>query len=405
MTKNIGIAVAITIALVTACVPAARGAHPPTRQAEELTLDLGNSVAMKLVKIPAGKFTMGVPAGAAYRLKTDEDEHEVTIAKEFWMGATEVSQAQYETIMGDNPTTINKQPQYTQVVDPQCPVVRVSLNQAKEFCKKLSAQSGKTVRLPTEQEWEYAARAGGDGLGGAKVPDVAWFKDNSENKQHPVGTKAPNAWGLYDMLGNVGEWATSAKGAWIRGGSLADKEESCRPTRREPHGGLHNDPRSGFRVVVDIQASSPAKQPDAIIVGPEVMAQSRGCSGKLVDDPKASTGKALHFRADGISSTPLGKLDLKPGRYRFTVYSRHESCKKFKLRLRIGGANFDNSYTFFFGADPKGESYQAQSVEWIVPGPGTGGLEGAKFQSGEMVDRVVITPVAAASLLEVLDDQ
>ena len=126
---------------------------------EGLTLDLGNKITLKLVKIPAGKFMMGVPAGAADRLKTDEDEHEVTVAKEFWMGATEVPQAQYETIMGDNPVvTKPPPPNRTQVVDPQCPVVRVSLNQAREFCKKLSAQSGKTVRIPTEQECEYAAR-------------------------------------------------------------------------------------------------------------------------------------------------------------------------------------------------------------------------------------------------------
>lgn len=218
---------------------------------DELILDLGNKVSLKLVAIPAGKFTMGVPAGAAGRLKTDEDEHEVTLAKEFWMGATEVTQAQYETIMGENPAATNKQPNRTQVVHPQGPVFRVSLNQAKEFCKRLSMQSGKTVRVPTEQEWEYAARAGGDGLNGAKLAGQEWFKDNSENQQHPVGTKAPNAWGLYDMLGNVGEWVTSAKGAWIRGGHWAAREESCRPTRREPHGSLHNDTWSGFRVVVE----------------------------------------------------------------------------------------------------------------------------------------------------------
>ncbi len=148
-----------------------------------------------------------------------------------------------------------------------------------------------------------------------------------------------------------------------------------------------------------------ADLPHAMVVGSATMAQSRACNGKLVDDPKATTGKALHFRADGISVTPLGKLDLKPGRYRFTVYARHESGNKFKLRLRSGGANFSSSYTFFFSADPKGGSgaYQAQSVEWIVPGPGTGYMEGAKNQSGEMIDRIVITPVVTDSLLEVLD--
>ena len=250
MTKGIGVAIVVAVALGIAV----RGANPP---GEGLALDLGNNITLKLVKIPAGKFMMGVPAGAADRLKTDEDEHEVTIAKEFWMGATEVTQAQYETIMGDNPVvTKPPPPNRTQVVDPQCPVVRVNLNQAKEFCKKLSAKSGKTVRLPTEEEWEYAARAGGDGLNGAKLADQEWFMDNSESKQRLVGTKAPNAWGLYDMLGNVGEWTTSAKGAWIRGGHWNAKAEMCRPNRRGPHGALHNDTWSGFRVGVEAKESN-----------------------------------------------------------------------------------------------------------------------------------------------------
>lgn len=424
MTMKIGIALLFALVFETAV----RAVNPP---GEVLTLDLGGGVPMKLARIPAGKFVMGVTKDAPYRLKSDEDEHEVTIYGDFWMGVTEVTQAQYQAVMGENPTDPNKEPRFADSVikDPRHPVVFTNIVMAKDFCKKLSDKTGKKVRLPLEEEWEYACRAGGDGLGGGKLEDVAWFKDNSDNKSHPVGSKKPNAWGLHDMLGNAGEWCSNA---YIRGGNWSSLAKSCRATMREPHGSKHNDWWSSFRVVVDIQPSLPGTSKDdktavlsptdtkpgsapavnkrlpedardAIIVGPDTMAQSRGSNGKIVADPKASGGNALHFRADGISTTSLGKLDLAPGRYRFTVYARHEDGKKFKLRLRTAGMNFDNAYTFFFSADPKDQSYQAQSVEWIVPGPGVASIEGAKYQSGEMLDRIVITPVAAASLLEVLD--
>ena len=261
--KVIGAAFVALVCTSNLSLQAAEDAPKLVQRTDGLTLDLGNGVTLVLARIPEGKFKMGVPADAPGRVKSDADEREVTIENAFWIGVTEVTQAQYEAVMGDNPTTVNKQPQYTQVVDPQCPVVRVSFNNANDFCRKASAMTGKFVRLATEEEWEYAARAGGDGLNGAKVADVAWYKENSEAKQHPVATKPANAYGLYDMLGNVGEWVTSSKGVWIRGGNLTSKEDECRPTRREPHGGLHNDPRSGFRVVVDSKPPPPPRQTPA----------------------------------------------------------------------------------------------------------------------------------------------
>lgn len=128
---------------------------------------------------------------------------EVTL-ESFYIGGTEVTQAQWVAVMGKNPS-------YKQGED--LPVERVSWNEAVVFCERLSEVTGKKYRLPTEAEWEYAARGGqnADGTeyaGSDNIDDVAWYMDNSDNQTHPVGTKAPNGLGVYDMIGNVWEWCS-----------------------------------------------------------------------------------------------------------------------------------------------------------------------------------------------------
>jgi len=184
-----------------------QGAPPPDDQAaqapadKQLTLDLDGGVKLELVLIPAGKFMMGsekgvpvLPIGGA-----EKPVHEVTISQPFCMGKYVVIQEQWQAIMGNNPSTFQ---------GAKNPVEGVSWNDAQEFCKKVSEKVAKTVRLPTEAEWEYACRAGstteycfGDAENG--LADYAWFSVNSGNTPHPVGEKKPNAWGLYDMHGNV----------------------------------------------------------------------------------------------------------------------------------------------------------------------------------------------------------
>jgi formylglycine-generating enzyme required for sulfatase activity len=154
--------------------------------------DVGPGVTMKMILIPPGKFTRGE---GAYR-------HEVTISKPFYMGVTEVTQAQYEAVMGKNPSEFKGATN---------PVEMVSWNDATAFCKKLSEKTRQAVRLPTEAEWEYACRAGAQtafsfGDDPSALGDYAWHLGNSEMMTHPVGQKKPNAWGLYDMHGNVWEW-------------------------------------------------------------------------------------------------------------------------------------------------------------------------------------------------------
>jgi formylglycine-generating enzyme required for sulfatase activity len=129
------------------------------------------------------------------------------------MGVTEVTQAQYEAVMGTNPSYFKGQTN---------PVENAFWEDATEFCKKLSEKTRQTVRLPTEAEWEYACRAGTQtafsfGDDPSALGDYAWHAGNSGERSHPVGQKKPNAWGLYDMHGNIWEWCADRYGKYPKG--------------------------------------------------------------------------------------------------------------------------------------------------------------------------------------------
>ncbi|MCX6879423.1 MAG: SUMF1/EgtB/PvdO family nonheme iron enzyme [Verrucomicrobia bacterium] len=170
---------------------------------QNLTFDLGGGVAMDFVFIKPGTFVMGGESTTDGRFECVEvPKHEVTITKGFYLGKYEVTQAQYQLIMGENPSGATK--------DPNCPADTVGEADAVSFCAKLAGKSLRSVRLPTEAEWEYACRAGSKtawffGDDPAQLGDYAWFQDNDGGKSHPVGQKKPNPWGLYDIHGNVCE--------------------------------------------------------------------------------------------------------------------------------------------------------------------------------------------------------
>jgi formylglycine-generating enzyme required for sulfatase activity len=181
-----------------AAVTPASDTPPP-----ELKLDLGNGVTMELVYIKPGSFVMGGERTTDGRFECVEvPKHEVTLTKGFYLGKYEVTQAQFEAIMGTNPSGSSKGPDF--------PVDTVSEQDAREFCEKLAEKTGQEARLPTEAEWEFAARAGSKtkwffGDSPSALGDYAWFKDNADGKSHPVGQKKPNPWGLHDIYGNVNE--------------------------------------------------------------------------------------------------------------------------------------------------------------------------------------------------------
>jgi formylglycine-generating enzyme required for sulfatase activity len=168
-----------------------------------LKLKLGDGVTMDMVYIKPGTFVMGGVSKTDSRFTCVEvPKHAVTITKGFYMGKYEVTQAQYQAIMGSNPSRSTKAP--------NCPVDNVAAPDALKFCEVLAEKTGREARLPTEAEWEYASRGGKStrwffGKAPARLGDYAWFKDNAGGKSHPVGQKKPNPWGLYDIYGNVCE--------------------------------------------------------------------------------------------------------------------------------------------------------------------------------------------------------
>lgn len=195
-------------------------------ESAKLRADQGitNSIGMKLVPIPSGKFQMGsLFREQGYRFA--EQRHEVTLTRDYFMGAFEVTQAQYSKLMGNNPSKFQGE-MISNVDSSNHPVDQVSWEDAVEFCKRLSAlpeekAAGRVYRLPTEAEWEYACRSGSTapfGFGGLELADdYGWFSSNCKGKSQPIGKKEPNNWGLYDMHGNVMEWCSDWAGDYPEG--------------------------------------------------------------------------------------------------------------------------------------------------------------------------------------------
>jgi formylglycine-generating enzyme required for sulfatase activity len=231
---------------------------------------------MGLVWIPPGRFVMGSQAEEAGRDFDETPITEVTLTCGFWMGEREVSQAEFKALMGTNPSQF--------IGDSALPVERVNWREAVAYCETLTRRwaaenrlpEGHAFRLPTEAEWEYACRAGatsrfshGDDPDARRLAEFAWFSDNSDSTSHPVGGRQPNAWGLFDLHGNVLEWCQDAATAYpggsvtnyvslsgrsllriARGGSWLYGASAARSANRDSYAETTRCSDLGFRVVL-----------------------------------------------------------------------------------------------------------------------------------------------------------
>ena len=164
-----------------------------------------------MVKVEAGTFMMGATSEMENPYSWEKPVHQVTLPHDYYMGKYEVTQALWQVVMGSNPSYFKGD---------DLPVEEVSWEDCQEFISKLNSMIGRKFRLPTEAEWEYAARGGkksrGHQYGGSSnISDVAWYDGNSGSKTHPVGMKQANELGIYDMSGNVYEWCQDWKGSYV----------------------------------------------------------------------------------------------------------------------------------------------------------------------------------------------
>jgi formylglycine-generating enzyme required for sulfatase activity len=226
-----------------------------------------NSLGMKFVWVPPGSFMMGSPKEEEERTNF-ETQHKVTLTKGFYMGVYTVTQEQWTEVMGKNPSYFKG--------EKNLPVEQISWNDCQDFIKKLREKDKKLYRLPTEAEWEYSCRAGTTtayyyGNDKRMLGQYAWYLQNSFNssgrKTNPVGLKKPNAWGLYDMHGNVLQWCQDWHQAFLpekdvvdpqgpeegdnrvqRGGSCHSDTRFCRSASRHSEDPLRRNISTGLRV-------------------------------------------------------------------------------------------------------------------------------------------------------------
>ena len=174
----------------------------PVTNSDNISIPVKDGISIDMVRVEAGTFTMGATPEMENPLDDEKPAHQVTLTNDYYIGKYEVTQALWKAVMGNNPSYSKGN---------NLPVERVSWDNCQKFISKLNRITGKTFRLPTEAEWEYAARGGNKSRGyqcsgSSNLSDVAWYEDNSGNKTHNVGSKQANELGIYDMSGNVHEW-------------------------------------------------------------------------------------------------------------------------------------------------------------------------------------------------------
>ena len=236
----------------------------PVTNVDNISIPVKDGISIDMVRVEAGTFTMGATPEMGDPFDADKPAHRVTLTNDYYIGKYEVTQALWKAVMGNNPSNFKGD---------NLPVEQVSWYDCQDFLSKLNRITGKTFRLPTEAEWEYAARGGNKSRGyqysgSNNTLDVAWFRDNSGSNTHAVGTKQPNELGIYDMSGNVREWCQDWKGEYssssqvnptgansgsdrvFRGGSWSGEARYCRSSYRLYYTPDYSNYSLGLRLVL-----------------------------------------------------------------------------------------------------------------------------------------------------------
>ncbi len=265
------------VTLITAATAAVLALASCAQVANTLATQAGPvaPAGIEMVHIRAGAFVMGCPADEDGRRPDEIGRSRVAIKSDYYLGRYPVTVGQWRAVMGYAPGQFGR-------YGDDIPVTGISWNEAVSFCQKLTAQEGAAGRLPagceyalpTEAQWEYAARAGTTALRYGELDAIGWFRGNSGGHPHPVGQKAPNAWGLYGMIGSVWQWCANpyerplpvvASGDidsvqyevppppptyTLRGGSWLDTPDRCRAAARRHNAPDYRGPALGFRLAL-----------------------------------------------------------------------------------------------------------------------------------------------------------
>ena len=202
-----------------------------------ITIPVKDGICIEMVKVEGGTFMMGATSEMKNPNSNEKPVHQVTLTNDYYMGKYEVTQALWQAVMGSNPSEYKGD---------NLPVETVSWNDCQKFISKLNSLTGRMFRLPTEAEWEYAARGGKESRGyqysgSSNISDVAWYDENSGSKTHPVGTKQANELGIYDMTGNVWEWCSDWYSSYSSSSQTNPTGSDSGSARVSRGGGWFND--------------------------------------------------------------------------------------------------------------------------------------------------------------------
>ena len=204
---------------------------------DAITIPVKDGICIEMVKVEGGTFMMGATSEMKNPNSNEKPVHQVTLTNDYYMGKYEVTQALWQAVMGSNPSEYKGD---------NLPVETVSWNDCQKFISKLNSLTGRMFRLPTEAEWEYAARGGKESRGyqysgSSNISDVAWYDENSGSKTHPVGTKQANELGIYDMTGNVWEWCSDWYSSYSSSSQTNPTGSDSGSARVSRGGGWFND--------------------------------------------------------------------------------------------------------------------------------------------------------------------